>query len=125
MKTLGNYFFWAYERGSFHYDVMVTLILLFIFVSPHYIDFKDKPVNPVPIRTSEVLVKEAGTEDGDFRYIYEVRVEDLHGATSDPALRTALLRVIEPIAGNVTLESYKPITDTTGKTIAYDATILR
>ena len=42
-RTLKGYLFWTYTRGSFHYDVMVTLILAFIFIAPHYIDFKDKP----------------------------------------------------------------------------------
>ena len=40
-KLLRSYFFWAYERGSIHFDIMVTLILIFLFVSPHVIDFKD------------------------------------------------------------------------------------
>jgi hypothetical protein len=31
-KLIRNYIFWAYERGSFHYDVMVTAILIFMFV---------------------------------------------------------------------------------------------
>ena len=34
MKLLKSYFWWTYERGSVHFDVMVTLILLFLFVSP-------------------------------------------------------------------------------------------
>ena len=42
-RTLKGYLFWTYTRGSFHYDVMVTLILAFIFIAPHFIDFKDKP----------------------------------------------------------------------------------
>ena len=29
-KLLRSYIFWTYERGSLHYDVMVTLILLFL-----------------------------------------------------------------------------------------------
>src|ERR1041385_1168634 len=45
-RTLKGYVFWTYARGSFHYDVMVTLILAFIFIAPHYIDFKDKPSIP-------------------------------------------------------------------------------
>ena len=125
MKILRNYFFWSYERGSFHYDVMVTLILLFIFVSPHYINFKDKPVPTIPLNSSEVLVKEAGTVGTDTRFIYEIRAEDLNGATSDDDIRAAILRVIEPMSGYVTIQSYKPITDTTGKLVAYDATVLR
>ena len=61
MNILRRYIFWTYERGSFHYDVMVTLILLFLFVSPHIINYKDKPVETVALHASEVLVREAGT----------------------------------------------------------------
>ena len=58
MKSiLKNYFYWTYPRGNFHYDVMVTLILLFMFVSPWVIDFKDRPVETVALHSSEVLVK--------------------------------------------------------------------
>jgi hypothetical protein len=125
VKLLRNYFFWSYERGSFHYDVMVTLILLFIFVSPHYIDFKDKPVTTVPLKASEVLVKAAGGSGDAARFIYEIRVEDLHGATSDMDIRAAILRVVEPMSGDVSLEQYKPVFDAKGKIVAYDATIER
>jgi hypothetical protein len=121
MRLLGSYFFWAYERGSVQYDVMVTLILLFIFVGPRFIDFKDKPVSTVPIRASEVLVKNAA--NGDLRY--EVRAEDLGGASGDADLRKALLRVIEPISGDVTIEGYQPVLDIKGKIVAYDATVKR
>ena len=124
-RLLRSYFFWSYERGSFHYDVMVTAILLFVFVSPHFIDFKDKPVKTVPLRASEVLVKEAGSSGNEARFIYEIRVEDLDGASTDAEIKTALLRVIEPIAGDVTLAQYKAVPDTKGKIVAYDATVLR
>ena len=33
-QILKSYFYWTYGRGSFHYDVMVTLILAFIFITP-------------------------------------------------------------------------------------------
>ena len=42
-RTIKGYIFWTYDRGSFHYDVMVTVILVFIFVAPRYINFKDQP----------------------------------------------------------------------------------
>jgi hypothetical protein len=47
-KTIKGYIWWTYERGSFHYDVMVTVILLFIFLAPRVIDFRDKPPAPDP-----------------------------------------------------------------------------
>jgi hypothetical protein len=34
-QTLGNIFLWTYERGSRPYDIIVILILLFIFLTPH------------------------------------------------------------------------------------------
>ena len=124
-KLIRNYIFWAYERGSFHYDVMVTAILVFMFVSPHLIDFKDKPVETVALHASEVLVREAGTSGGSSRFIYQVRADDMSGARSDPERRAAILRVIEPISGEVSLERYEPIRDMQGKIIAYNAWVLR
>jgi hypothetical protein len=44
MKGLGRFFFWDYPRASWQFDVMVGLILIFIFVTPRDI-FKDQP-NP-------------------------------------------------------------------------------
>ena len=126
MNTLKRYFFWTYERGSFHYDVMVTLILLFIFISPRLIDYRAKPVRVVPLGKSEVLVKAEGAEGIYQRFMYEIRVEDLGGAKSDDEMHEALLRVIQPIAGYVRLEGDpKPVMDTKGHVVAYDVTVLR
>jgi len=124
-KLIRNYIFWAYERGSFHYDIMVTAILVFMFVSPHIIDFKDKPVETVALHASEVLVREAGTSGGSSRFIYQVRADDMSGASTDPERRAAILRVIEPISGEVSLERYEPVHDVQGKIIAYNAWVLR
>jgi hypothetical protein len=125
MKTLRGYIFWTYERGSFHYDVMVTLILIFLFVSPHFIDFKDRPVPEVPLQRSEVLVKTAPISGGEAQFVYEIRVDDLHGARTDADIREAILNVVEPIAGNLTIEKYAPVVDPKGHVIAYDATMIR
>ncbi|WP_433972144.1 hypothetical protein [Tunturiibacter lichenicola] len=124
-KLIRNYIFWAYERGSFHYDVMVTAILIFMFVSPHFIDFKDKPVETVALHASEVLVREAGTSGGSSRFIYQVRADDMNGANTDAERRAAILRVIEPISGEVSLERYEPVRDVQGRIIAYNAWVLR
>ena len=104
---------------------MVTLILLFLFVSPRFIDFKDKPVAVVPLHSSEILIREQGSSQGEARFVYEIRADDLHGASTDAEKRAAILRVVEPIAGDVTLESYSPVLDAKGNIVAYDATILR
>src|SRR5665213_1802265 len=106
-KLLRSYLFWTYERGSFHYDVMVTLILLFLFLGPRFIDFKDKPVETVALQSSEVLVKEAGSSDDGSLFVYQIRAEDMHGATTDSERQDAILRLVEPISGEVTLKRYE------------------
>lgn len=121
MNLLRKYIFWTYPRGSVHYDIMVTLILAFIFIAPRFIDFRDTPASEVLINAHEVLVREAGAN----RFVYEVRKDALGDAKSEQEMDAALLRVIEPIAGSVTLQSVSPVTDTKGQIIAYDATVLR
>ena len=125
-KLIRSYIFWSYERGSFHYDIMVTAILVFMFVSPHFIDYNDKPVETVALHASEVLVKEAGTtSSGSSRFMYQVRADDMGAAKTDAERQTAILRVIEPISGEVTLERYEPVRDAQGKIVAYNAWVLR
>ncbi len=64
-RTIRGYILWSYERGSLHYDIMVTLILLFVFVSPRFINFKDKPVEKNPHLTGVVIIP---GEKGGFIY---------------------------------------------------------
>ena len=90
-NLLKSYLFWTYDRGSFHYDVIVTAILLFIFVTPHFVDFKDHPVETVALHSSEVLVKEAGSERGEARFIYQIRADDMGNPNSDAERQRAIL----------------------------------
>jgi hypothetical protein len=125
-KLIRSYIFWSYERGSFHYDIMVTAILVFMFVSPHFINYNDKPVETVALHSSEVLVKENGTtSSGSSRFMYQIRADDIGAAKTDAELQSAILRVIEPISGEVTLERFEPVRDAQGKIVAYNAWVLR
>jgi hypothetical protein len=127
-RLLRSYLFWTYERGSFHYDVMVTLILAFLFLAPRFIDFKDRPVADVGLQPSQVLVRHAGYNQGagypPDHLIYTVRASDLHGAQG-PALQAAAMHIIEPISGPVAVERITPVQDTHGHLVAYDVTVHR
>lgn len=127
-KILSNYFWWTYERGSFHYDVMVTLILVFLFVSPRFIDYKDRPVETVALQSSEVLVKEAGTSDGNARFVYQIRADMPGGpqvSQTESERDDAVLRVVEPISGAVVIQRVEPVLDSHGKIVAYNAWVVR
>ncbi len=124
-KVLRSYLFWTYPRGSFHYDVMVTLILIFLFVSPHLIDFGDKPVYSAAVHGSEVVVREDGHAGQSSRFVFTVQADQMRGAATDAERRTAILRLIEPISGEVTIDHYEPVKDAHGKVVAYNAWVLR
>ena len=124
-NLIKSYFFWTYERGSFHYDVIVTAILLFMFVTPHFVDFKDRPVETAALHSSEVLVKEAGMEGSSSRFVYQVRAEDMNNPRTDAEINAGILRLVEPISGEVTIERYEAVRDASGRVMAYNAWVLR
>ena len=78
------------------------------------------------LHSSEVLVREAGTtSSGSSRFMYQVRADDIGAVKTEAELQTAIVRVIEPISGEVTLERYEPVYDAQRKVIAYNAWVLR
>lgn len=111
-QTLKGYFWWTYPRGTVHYDVMVTLILAFIFLGPIWINFRDKPT-PRPPNQTEVVVEQEGNG-----FLYTVDASAVNAA-GDAQIRESLLRVIEPIAGEITIDRYSPVHDNKQHVTAY------
>jgi hypothetical protein len=91
---------------------MVTIILLFVFLSPRYINFNDRPIGN-PLSTGVVVYPDA---NGGF--VYQVDAKAVP-STDESLLRNRLLRVIEPISGEVTITKYEQVTDRRGHVIAY------
>jgi hypothetical protein len=46
-------------------------------------------------------------------------------ASTDAEIRSAIVRLVEPISGEVSVERYEPIRNAQGKVIAYNAWVLR
>jgi hypothetical protein len=112
-RTIRGYILWSYERGTLHYDIMVTLILLFVFLSPRFINYKDKPVerNPHPIG---VVVMP--TEGGGF--VYQIPAAAVTAKTASD-VRLQLEQIIEPISGAVSVGKYEAVTDAAGRIQSY------
>ena len=111
-QTLKGYLWWTSPRGSVRYDVMVTLILAFIFLTPLWVNFRDKPVERSPHQT-EVVVQQEG--DG---FLYKVDAAAVKG-DSDADIRESLARIIEPVAGYVTIDRYEAVRDNKQNVVAY------
>jgi len=108
-RTVKGYIWWTYDRGSFHYDVMVTAILLFVFVSPHFINYNDKPAGTV-LTPKGVVV----SPDGHGGLFFEV---DASAVRPDQDLGAELLRIIEPVSGEVKILNHKESRDRYGRKI--------
>ena len=116
-RTIRGYILWSYERGSLHYDIMVTLILLFIFVSPHLVNFKDKPVERNPHLTGVVVIP---GEKGGF--IYQIQASAVNPSAGGD-IRRQLEQIIEPISGAVTITNVDTVKDSKGDTVSYKVAV--
>jgi hypothetical protein len=112
-RTIRGYILWSYERGSLHYDIMVTLILLFVFLSPRLINFNDKPVERNPHPTGVVVIP-----DPEGGLIYQIPASAVViGNGID--IRQQLQRIIEPISGAVSVTRYDTVKDASGNVQSY------
>jgi hypothetical protein len=112
-RTIRDYILWSYERGTIQYDIMVTLILIFVFFSPYWINFKDRPVPRRPHPTEVVVAP-----DGDGGLIYQIEGSAVTGH-DDLGVRDDLLRVIGPISGGVRIQRYETVHDRSGRVLSY------
>lgn len=118
-STIKSYIFWTYERGTFHYDVMVTVILLFIFVAPRFVDFKDQPAGQTA-HPNEIVV----TADGNRGYIYQADAGAVD-AQDAAMVKANFARLLQPMLGQVTIAKVEPVRDAVGHIVAYRAWIKR
>jgi len=110
---------WQYERGTLHYDIMVTLIIVFVLFSPRVINFNDKPIgrNPHP---TDVNV----TADDQGHLMYQVAAKAITPG-DDRSVREQLLHIIEPISGAVSIVNYDPVLDGKGQVQSYKVLVER
>jgi hypothetical protein len=118
-RTIRSYILWQHERGTLHYDVMVTLILIFIFVTPYWINYNDKPV-PRNLHQTDVIV----TPDGQGGLLYEISASTVSPG-DERFIHDQLLRIIEPISGAVSIVKYIPVSDQKGKVQSYQVWVKR
>jgi len=118
-RTIRGYILWQYERGTLHYDIMVTLILIFVFFSPYWISFNDKPIART-LHPTDVVV----TPDVQGRLLYQIEASAISPG-DDSSVRAQLLRIVEPISGAVAIVSYEPVKDRKGRVQSYRVLVKR
>ena len=101
-REISGFVWWTYERGSLRYDIMVALILAFIFFTPREV-FRDKPPAMVEV-----------VEQGVYRIDAAALVPD------GPELDSAITRVLNAHEGHeVRIQRHEPVRDAAGALLAY------
>jgi hypothetical protein len=98
---------------------MVTLILLFVFVSPFYLNFNDKPVERNPHPTGVVVFP-----DQQGGLIYQIQSSAVNMGNGID-VRQQLLHIIEPISGAVTITRYETVKDAAGHVQNYRVWVVK
>ena len=118
-RTIRGFILWSHERGSIQYDVMVTLILIFVFLSPLIINFNDRPVERNPQSTAVMVYP-----DGTGGLVYQVDARAVHPGDDD-TMRHQLLLAIEPISGEISISRFEAVTDAKGNIRSYKVWVER
>ncbi|HEV2197091.1 MAG TPA: hypothetical protein VGR55_16020 [Candidatus Acidoferrum sp.] len=126
MASLGRIFsktfFWAYERGTWQYDVAVILILVFVLLTPRNW-FRDQPEGGGPAAPGQVQLV---SNDGS-RQTYRVDARILAPPTKlalQNDLHTALQQALPELrSGNFSISRIEPLRDEQGLVIAYQVEI--
>lgn len=111
-RVLKSYVWWTHERGSVHYDVMVTLILAFIFLTPRFIHYGDQPKPDWPPNEIRVAADSSGT------LTCEVPVALVHPQNGKPTSQQ-LSAAIAPVAGPVSVDRWEPMREVGGSVVAW------
>jgi hypothetical protein len=110
-QILRSYFYWTYSRGSFHYDIMVTLILLFIFITPHLWDYGATP-SFVGASSYPFQVVPSGR---GVNITMPASAVSIPAGASDRQVKRILRKAVEPVTGDdVYVERWETATDSQG-----------
>ncbi len=70
-RKIGDFVWWNYPRGSVEYDIMVGLILAFLFLTPRHF-FRDQPR---PFHSASLSVTLLDSQKG---HLYEIKGAGRH-----------------------------------------------
>jgi hypothetical protein len=114
--------FWAFERGTWQYDLMVLAILAFIFLSPRNW-FNDRPTLELTDLRHQQGFVEMGHGKQGWRYLVDARlVESFAATTPEDAIQIILSRQLhQPF----TVLSIVPITDKNKVVLGYTVLVNR
>ena len=109
LRAIVSFVFWTYERGTWQYDLMVALILAFVFLAPRSF-FHDRPT----LTEARQVVEVRGLEGTGYR----VEARLLEGDAR--SLEANAEHILEEVTGRpVEILRIQPVLDAQGRLQAY------
>ena len=112
--------FWVYERGSWQYDIILAVILAFIFLTPRSV-FNDRPTLQLSdLRHFQGVIEVGRAKDG-WHYLVDSRLVESMGVDKpEEAVREILQRHLhKPFA----IKSVEPTRDRNNVVLGYAVVI--
>lgn len=125
-RGIVNTVFWAYERGSWPYDLLVAVILIFLLATPRHW-FQDGPRPTVPASSQVQLIYESGSE-ATYRLDARLLPADKRASRTTPELERGthdiLVRTVPALDGRTfQVERIDFVNSNDGAVLDYDVTI--
>jgi hypothetical protein len=125
-RALGRIVFWSYERMTWQYDVMVALILAFLFLTPRHW-FHDQPR---PVASVQLVSQNAASHTTTYRLGAGALVYDRRAAHGTPEIERRAHDVLSNSVKDLKGTSFQvvrvdPKLATDGSVAYYDVTVQR
>jgi hypothetical protein len=132
MRTLWrgivNTIFWAYERGSWPYDVLVVVIVVFVLATPRSW-FHDRPQQAVGASSSVQFVsQDAGSQTRIYRLDASALSPEKRTLRPTPELEREMHDLLGRTVDDLndrpfTVLRIEPVLNENGKVLHYDVTV--
>ena len=112
--------FWSYERGSWQYDIIVAVILAFIFLTPHSWFQRDPNLGMVDLRHVQGVV-EIAHDKTRHTYVIDARLVQFRSSVQPAAAVQEILQ--ERLGRPYRVVSVEPVHDQEGVILSYRAVV--
>lgn len=96
MDAIKRILLWDYQRASWQYDIIVGVVLVFVFVTPYFVSFGDRP------KAAAVAMVNGG---------YFIESRQLEGVPEEMQSTRAAAIVNAKYKGHVVINNVAPIYD--------------
>ena len=127
-RGIGRAVFWSYERGSWPYDVMVAVIVLFVLVTPRAW-FHDQPQAGRPVTANvHMIAEDAAKRTRKYRLEAVALAPDKRVGKPTPELERETHDVLGRTVGDLRGQSFEvvqiePVLANEGSVQAYYVTV--